>query len=102
MTTHTGVILEFRTPDAGARPDEFLKAVLVRAAKALDIAADAAAVGHEAARLGRLPLHHQAINGAATLAAARGLLALLDAEGAPNHALPLRRALCAYIEERLS
>ena len=72
---------------------------LSRAAKALDIAASAAADGHELARLGKLPLFHQSINGAAALAAARGLLALLDAEGASNHARPLREALCAYIKE---
>ena len=75
---------------------------LSRAAKAFDIAADAVADGHECARLGTLQPHHQSINGAAALAAARGLLALLDAEGARNHARPLRAALCAYIEERLS
>lgn len=72
---------------------------LSRAAKGLDIAADAAADGHELARLGKLPLYHQSINGAAALAAAHGLLALLDAEGARNLARPLRAALCAYIEE---
>lgn len=72
---------------------------LSRAAKGLNIAADAAADGHELARLGKLPLYHQSINGAATLAAARGLLALLDAEGARNLSRPLRAALCAYIAE---
>lgn len=98
----TATIIPFPREILVAPTEAHLLEALARASHALDIAADAAASGHEAARLGQLPLYHQSINGAAALAAARGLLALLDAQGALNNALPLRRMLCAYIEETLS
>ena len=98
----TATIIPFRREASAAPVEVHLLEALARASQALDIAADSAAAGHEAARLDQLPLYHQSINGAAALAAARGLLALLDAQGALNNALPLRRMLCAYIEETLS
>ena len=98
----TATIIPFPRETTETCTEAHLLEALARAAQGLDIAADAAAEGHEAARLGQLPLYHQSINGAAALAAARGLLALLDAQGALNNALPLRRMLCAYIEETLS
>lgn len=94
----TATVIEFPRE---AKPviELHLVQALSRAAKGLDLAADAVAAGRELARLGKLPLFHQSINGAASLAAARGLLELLDAEGARNHARPLRAALAAYIQE---
>lgn len=96
----TAIVIEFPRETKPVIDLHLVKA-LSRAAKGLDIAADAAAEGHELARLGKIPLYHQSINGAAALAAAHGLLALLDAEGACNHARLLRAALCAYIEQRV-